>query len=283
MELLDSLKNSKLISKNTQNQTMEIESQGPLTENLSSSVNYTPTKMTIEEPKDVWATDTIIMSKEIKQERPVKTEALELSFEEGVKIPAIKVRKRPPGDWLKISKKVLPAIARTWFIVKDKNINIDWRKPFVQSSQITTKISIAFEAFSEGAMRYAHYMRDIDMEENMVAKLPKKIVNANYNPENMMKDIESMIISQHIVNEFNDKIISKLGDTETLFSFVGSYIYEITDESFPYKYWWAENYMDGVYEKFNNNDGWVNKRALGNAFLANTFSHYSWQLTRGKN
>ena len=140
---------------------------------------------------------------------------------------------------------------------------------------------ISFEAFSEGAMRYAHYMRDINMQENIVAKIPRTIEEKEYNPESMMKDIESMIISQHIVNDFNDKIISKLGDTETLFSFVSSYVYEIKDEKFPYKYWWAENYIDGVYEKFNNNDGWVNHRSLGNAFLANTLSHYSWQITRG--
>jgi hypothetical protein len=43
----------------------------------------------------------------------------------------------------------------------------------------------------------------------MVAKLPKDVNQENYNLETMSKDLEATFICQHIVNDFNDRIICK--------------------------------------------------------------------------
>lgn len=40
------------------------------------------------------------------------------------------------------------AICHNWFIVKDKGVEIDWKKPLIQKSQIKTKIKLAEEPFS---------------------------------------------------------------------------------------------------------------------------------------
>jgi hypothetical protein len=60
-------------------------------------------------------------------------------------------------------------------------------------------------------MRYAFYMIDVVSDQKMVAKLPKDVNPKHYNLDVMKNDIEAMFICTHIVNEFNERIIS-LGD-----------------------------------------------------------------------
>ena len=63
-----------------------------------------------------------------------------------------------------------------------------------------------------------------------------------------------MYVCSFIVNAFNDRII--LNESQTILpEFVHSFIYEMQGES-PYKYLYAENYIIGNYQKFNNNAGW---------------------------
>lgn len=89
----------------------------------------------------------------------------------------------------------------------------------------------------------------------MVAKLPKSINPKTYNLEQMKFDIEAMFICQHIVNEFNERIIDKQDD-KLLTEFVHSFIYEFTDTNVKYKYAYVENFILGKYQKYNNNAGW---------------------------
>ena len=59
-------------------------------------------------------------------------------------------------------------------------------------------------------MRYAFYMSDsLENGKQMVAKVPKDINPSTYNLDYMKKDIEAMFLCQHIVNEFNERIIGK--------------------------------------------------------------------------
>lgn len=77
----------------------------------------------------------------------------------------------------------------------------------------------------------------------------------SYNLEVMKNDIEAMFICSHIVNEFNERIIGT-GDTRLLIEFVHSFIYEITDAKSAHKFYYGENFIEGKYEKYNNNAGW---------------------------
>ena len=183
-------------------------------------------------------------------------------------------------NWEDPNYLLLPAKCHTWFIVKDKDVSINWRKTLIQKNEVSTKVWINSKPFAAGAMRYAFYMKDLVMNQKMVAKIPK-VLDENYTPEIMRKDIESVLICSHIVNEFNDRIVSILPDPDMLISFVHCYIYDIMREKFPYKYWWTENLIEGDYEKFNNNAGWQTNTFKQTSLIAQTLSHYSWQLTNG--
>ena len=136
-------------------------------------------------------------------------------------------------------------------------MEINWKKPLLQKSQIHSKINIAVDPFAEGAMRYAFLMDDKILSEKYVVKVPKDINPATYHPEEMKKDIEAMFICSHIVNELNNRLIS-LVDSRYMIEFVHSFIYEILDDKAPFKYYFGENYLEGKYKKYNNNAGWTN-------------------------
>lgn len=114
----------------------------------------------------------------------------------------------------------------------------------------------------------------------MVAKLPKDVNPESYNIEHMKKDLEAMFICSHIVSEFNERIIGQ-SDKKLLTEFVHSFIYEFTDADVKYKYAFGENFIPGKYEKYNNNAGWRTARDSKEAYIAQTLSHFSWQLTQG--
>lgn len=184
-------------------------------------------------------------------------------------------------DWNGLHHKPnLQAICHNWFIVKDKNISINWSKPLIQKSQISTTICMNEKPFSSGSMRWAFYMKDLDLNQKLVGKIPKTL-DKNYNLDIMMKDIESLFICNHIINEFNDRIISLVPDENMVMSFVHGFVYEIKDEKLPLKYWWVENYIEGTYEKFNNNAGWESKNIQNTSLIAHCLSHFSWQYTQG--
>jgi hypothetical protein len=83
----------------------------------------------------------------------------------------------------------------------------------------------------------------------------------------MKKDSEAMFICSHIVSEFNEKLITLI-DTRYLVEFVHTYIYEILDESAPFKYYYAENFIQGKYEKYNNNAGWAGGQDANQSLIA---------------
>lgn len=129
-------------------------------------------------------------------------------------------------------------------------------------------------------MRYAFMMRDQELQEEYVVKVPKDVRAKNYNLEEMKNDIEAMFICTHIVNEFNERLIS-LVDSKYLVEFVHSFLYEVLDEGAHFKYYYGENFIRGKYEKYNNNAGWMNMRDSNQSLIAQALSHYSWQLTQG--
>ena len=160
-----------------------------------------------------------------------------------------------PLDRSHVDGEIFEATCHTWFIVKDSEMEINWRKPLVQKGQVSSQVKIASQPFAEGAMRYAFYMQDLASKNEYVAKLPKDLRPKTYNLEEMKNDIEAMFVCSHIVNEFNEKLISSI-DSKYLVEFVHAFVYEILDEASPYKYYYGENFINGKYEKYNNNAGW---------------------------
>jgi hypothetical protein len=184
-------------------------------------------------------------------------------------------------DWNGLSDKILQAKCHSFAIVRDRNTIINWKKPLIIESSIDSTVAISNKPFSQGAMRFAFFMKDTYLEQNLVCKLPKVINPAEYNIPTMSKELETITCCQHIVKDFNDRVIEYIPDTRLLLSFVNCWIYEILDNSHPYKYYYVENYINGYYEKYNNNAGWINNNLNESALIAQTFSHFSWQITKG--
>lgn len=79
------------------------------------------------------------------------------------------MKELPNWDKLQDSQEY-DAVCHTFFIVKDKDVEINWRKPYVQNSQIQSRIQICQKPFSSGAMRYAYYAKDLLLNQNLVVK-----------------------------------------------------------------------------------------------------------------
>jgi vacuole morphology and inheritance protein 14 len=75
-------------------------------------------------------------------------------------------------------------------------------------------------------MRYAFYAYDEVLRQNLVAKLPK-VLSRGYELDTLKKDLESIFICQHLVNEFNERVIPHVADTASLLNFVHCFIYEL--------------------------------------------------------
>jgi vacuole morphology and inheritance protein 14 len=128
-------------------------------------------------------------------------------------------------------------------------------------------------------MRYAFYAYDDMLQQNLVAKL-LKVLSRGYDLDTLKKDLESVFICQHLVNEFNERVIPYVADTSSLLNFVHCFIYELP-KSNRYRFYQAENHITGGYEKYNNNAGWATHGVSESAQISQAFSHFSWQLTQG--
>jgi hypothetical protein len=56
--------------------------------------------------------------------------------------------------------KTYDSVCHSWFIVKELGMEINWKRPLVQRSQIRSYIKIAKQPFAQGAMRYAFLMEE---------------------------------------------------------------------------------------------------------------------------
>eukprot|EP00349_Pseudokeronopsis_sp_Brazil_P011021 CAMPEP_0202978988 /NCGR_PEP_ID=MMETSP1396-20130829/85265_1 /ASSEMBLY_ACC=CAM_ASM_000872 /TAXON_ID= /ORGANISM="Pseudokeronopsis sp., Strain Brazil" /LENGTH=225 /DNA_ID=CAMNT_0049718217 /DNA_START=265 /DNA_END=939 /DNA_ORIENTATION=+ len=96
----------------------------------------------------------------------------------------------------------------------------------------------------------------------------------------MKKEIETMITCNYIVKDFNDRILLSEGES-ALTEFVDAFIYEFTDPNAEFQWAYGENFINGIYQKYNNNAGWASSQSSLQVKVAQTLSHFSWQLTQG--
>ena len=194
-----------------------------------------------------------------------------------------------PNDWDEISSNTFSAICHSFTIPKNRNNSyVDWKNPLIKHNFIQTEVVIDDTPFAEGAMRYAFYMKDLMLDQNLVGKLDKKIKLKEQSLAHYSKDILSIVICRHIAYDFNDRVINIVPDTRLLINFVHSYIYEMisyinkkeTLQSHQ-QYFSVENFIKGNYSKYNNNAGWINDNLNESAVIAQAFSHFSWQITKG--
>jgi hypothetical protein len=179
------------------------------------------------------------------------------------------------------SGNVLEAICHSFYIKKDRHTNLNWKNPFIQHSHVKSKVAVCDEPFSYGAMRYAFYMKDTELDQNLVAKIPKTLNKRYHTLENLKRELEAITICNHLAYDFNNRIVGTVPNTKLLLNFIHCYIYEILDDLHPYKYYTVENHIEGNYVKYNNNAGWIAQNITDQTLIAQAFSHFSWQLSKG--
>jgi len=90
------------------------------------------------------------------------------------------------------------------------------------------------------------------------------------------------VICQHIANDFNEKIVNIVPDSRLLINFVHCFVYEIINPPKEmFKIMSVENFIEGKYDKYNNNAGWNSDSGTETSLVAQCFSHFSWQITKG--
>ena len=114
------------------------------------------------------------------------------------------------------------------------------------------------------------------LDEQLVLKIPKQVFLKEYNIEKMKQELEIVSICNLIVGQFNDRVIDKVSQPDLLSDFVRTFIYEIMDTNASLKYYFAENFIKGDYQKKNNNGGWACGSNSEGVQLAQALSHFSW-------
>ena len=203
------------------------------------------------------------------------------------------------------SKYEFKAVCYSFNIPNNRNTFIEWENLTINSSFISCNVVISDKPFSEGSSKYAFYMKDLTLNQNLVGKL-YKVSKLNENGLYILsKDIISLTICKRIAYDFNNRITNILPDNKYLINFVNAYVYELmhytkyisnniqysdihTNKSCEnnrlpshQQYYLVENYIEGEYNKYNNNAGWINSNLTENSEVAQAFSHFSWQITRG--
>ena len=186
-------------------------------------------------------------------------------------------------NFISTNKNKVNAICHSFLIKKDRHMNINWENPYISHYTVNTKCIIDDIPFNEGALRYAYYLYDKEVQMNYVAKLDKKLNILRDNLKDYSRELESITICHHISNEFDERIINFIPKNQTniLIKYIHCYIYEITSPSPSHKYYYVENYLPGEYEKYNNNSGWVTEDMSEQSLVAQAFSHFSYQYTQG--
>ena len=184
-------------------------------------------------------------------------------------------------NFISTNKNEINAICHSFIIKKDRHMNMNWKKPYINHYKVETKCIIDDIPFSEGAERYAYYLYDKEVNLKYVAKLKKEYYESENNLEGYSKDLESITICHHIANEFNERIVNIIpkDKTDILLKYIHCYIYEITSPT-P-KFYYVENYIPGKYIKYNNNAGWIKTSIADQTLVAQAFSHFSYQFTQG--
>ena len=175
------------------------------------------------------------------------------------------------------------AICHSFLIKKDRHMNIDWENPYISHYTVETNCIIDEIPFNEGALRYAYYLYDNEVNMKYVAKLDKEISSTRDNLKGYSKELESITICHHISNEFDERIVNIIPKNQTniLLKYIHCYLYEITSPSSSHKYYYVEDYLPGNYIKYNNNAGWVANDIAEQTLVAQAFSHFSYQYTQG--
>lgn len=135
----------------------------------------------------------------------------------------------------------------------------------------------------EGNLRNIYLMMTKKHEGRYVIKLPK---NGSYHLiEELMVDWKNYVVSQYMAKEFTKELNSKGINLKKNLEFLNFVILESKDNFKGSKFFACEQFLDGIFIKYNSNLGWVLKPKDNNFELNDliqAFSHFSFHFSKGK-
>ena len=163
-------------------------------------------------------------------------------------------------------------------IVEEKGIitppihpNLTENETILNMPTLLVTIKRGMLPFAEGSCRYVYHGYIIDTNTHVVLKENMRDTSFKRYLENHHTHLTAMVYANHFNRE-------KPVTTESL-QFVSPSLLEIKENS-KWRHFSVEPFIDGSYEKFNNNAGYVAKSSKISD-VVQAFSHYTW-LKSGK-
>jgi hypothetical protein len=139
--------------------------------------------------------------------------------------------------------------------------------------QRETKVRIGKLPFAKGSIRYAYFMKEENTNFHFVAKRNIRTSEIYLKKSSYMVEMETQAVAFELAKEFNKK------DAGLKLHFLPVRVMEVLDQDKPIFYN-VENYIEGDYEKYTNNNGWLGNSELANSVAA--FSHFTHHHTKGQ-
>ncbi|KAG1709475.1 hypothetical protein DVH05_020130 [Phytophthora capsici] len=188
-----------------------------------------------------------------------------------------------PLNWSQLDKS--PAIAAVRHSLHFRpGEPVDWKNLDLKHTQQNTTIRLSRTCFAKGAMRSAHALLDCNMDAHLVAKcyFGKAASVASTSKHSLENDVKMQMVAKRLASEF-----SASDNIDKGVDFIFTCWYEVKDPkkaglNSPMATFTAEPYIEGKYEKYNNNKGWIREDGLDFSETAQAFSHFTWQKTFGE-
>ncbi|CEM36402.1 unnamed protein product [Vitrella brassicaformis CCMP3155] len=172
----------------------------------------------------------------------------------------------------------------TYHLVLERTKN--WNLPEMIVTKQQSYLHIEERPFAKGEMRYAFYMKERMLDLKRVAKLPIESCRGGEElRKDVLADIETQAISKALAKVFNEALLKK--GVKRMIDFIDVSVYELPSRGESERWVTVEPFMEGRYQKYNNNDGWVSlseltQGQLAQSQLAQAFSHWTWHFTGGE-
>lgn len=141
------------------------------------------------------------------------------------------------------------------------------------ASESTCKIKMRTTPFAKGGLRWAYYMYSPTRRENLVAKQFFWNEERDLAWSSWMDTVKYQELSIYLANQYNSEKLPHMAEIKETPIFLIEFI-----ERSPPVLMGAELFLDGKFEKFNSNSGYVEP---GHTDIQ-ALSHFSFQHTRGK-
>lgn len=143
-------------------------------------------------------------------------------------------------------------------------------------NEITISIKIAPNPFSHGACRLAYLGID-EHGKKVVLKQSKYIGGRENSKKRYFESMECQTVAAKFALEFNKQL--SLTSSEHQITFTVAKVLQMKHSEKP-MYFGIETFINGEYQKYNSNCGWLKDDAMSE--ILQTFSHWTYQESKNK-